>query len=286
MGEAGGVNLYNFVFNNTNDCIDPLGDVVVLVHGVNTDAAWFSTAEKGLKAYWNSTGQNIQEIIPFKWGDTSTSFGLSRKQGGQPNYATDSVAGMRDSNRKYMMVSVDRLKRILNLLNSIKEKEKSCEPISIIAHSQGTIISLAALQGGSKVDTFIMMGSPLDVLPFNSETNDLLKALAQIRGKTYNYWSPNDEWAWFKGGIGAKGNEIAKIQELGWITNRKFAPDETIGKYKLPHDKPFDEYNHSDYMLSADFFTNIHGPDLAPAPDIIISKNPGINQIKAMGSIW
>jgi len=120
LAEAGSLNLFNFNLNNPNDYIDPFGDVVVLVHGVSTDAAWFNRAEKGLNAYWNASGQNIQEIIRFKWGDSAAFLGADRKQGGQPNYATDSVAGMNESNRKYMIASVERLKRVLKYLNDIK----------------------------------------------------------------------------------------------------------------------------------------------------------------------
>ena len=269
----------------------PFGLAVVLIHGVNTDAAWFKTAEQGLKAYWKKNNQPEQAIIHFKWGDPGTMFGLSRKQGGHPHYATQSVKEMSSSGalskeRGYMLTSVTRLKNLLNLLNTVAKREGSKEPITIIAHSQGTIISLGALQQGAKIDNLIMMGSPLDVLPFNKKKNDLLKAKSSIRGSVFNYWSSKDEWAWIKGGIGAYGSDVGKIKELRWITHREFGPGKSILGYKLPSVKPFDEYDHSDYMLRAAFFQNIHGKDVAPAPDTKLSTSTQIQTLKKLAETW
>jgi len=140
-----------------------MGTVVILIHGVNTEAGWFKSAEDGLNEYWDKSGQPRQAVIGFAWGDPIAARGFAAKQGGQPNYATDSVAGMnsRVKDRSYMLNARDRLRSLISSLNRIGQQEKSCEPITVIAHSQGTIITLAALQQGAEIDNFIMMGSPL-----------------------------------------------------------------------------------------------------------------------------
>lgn len=133
---------------------------------------------------------------------------------------------------------------------------------------------------GSKtqLDTFIMMGSPLDVWPIESN-DDLDKLKPQIRGKTFNYWSTGDEWAYRKGGIGCYGGDLAKNAKYTWITNREFAPGRVIHGYALPsRASKFHEFDHSDYMERTEFFAWIHGVDIqSKAPyDLLLSSIPEI----------
>ncbi|MFA6294713.1 MAG: RHS repeat-associated core domain-containing protein, partial [Victivallales bacterium] len=287
LGESGGLNLYAYCNNDPVNGMDYLGTVVILIHGVNTEADWFQLADKGFDDYWNNNNMQKQAVIHFKWGDTGTLAGTSRKQGGHPNYATDSVTGMYSSGyfskeRNYMERSVERLKYLIDTLNQIRDKEKSNEPITVIAHSQGSIITLGALQKGANIDNLIIMGSPLDIFPLNPKNNDLIKAKSNIRGKTYNYWSVKDEWAWAKGGIGAYGNDVGKIKELSWITNREFAPNAIVNGYTLPDTK----YQHSSYMMEHDFFENIHAKDLPMSADFKLSNSPRIKFLKTSAEEW
>jgi len=269
-----GMSMYLGYFGS--DGVDPFGLVVILIHGVNTDAKWFSRAETGLKAFWKKAGLKEQAIVEFSWGDDCSNFGFSRKQGGQPNYATDSVEGIKSTspNREYMVQGAKRMGYILNKLNSAKASSSSKEPIDVIAHSQGTILTLAALHAGSTLDNFIMQGSPLDV--WNGgliKDNDLIKAKPNIRGNVFNYWSKGDEWAYQKGGIGAHGNALAQESAMGWITNREFMPGGVINGYTLPATGNYEEFDHSEYMDKADFFENIHGKDLGVAFDLKLTEN-------------
>ena len=134
-----------------------------------------------------------------------------------------------------------------------------------------------------------MMGSPLDIWPYDKANNDLLKAKSGIRGETFNYWLPDDEWAWQKGGIGAYGNDLHKIKDLNWIQNRKFGPGNTnltIHGYSLPSTGEFAEYDHSDYMAKAEFFARIHGVDLGSPADDKISKDSGIETLRNIAKNW
>ena len=283
IGEEGGVNEYLIAGNSLNNQIDHLGLVVLLVHGVNTNAAWFDLAKQGLK-----DAGCPQEVIYFRWYDDAAFWGYKRKGGGQPNYATDNVKDMNSTtlNRSYMLRAVARLKNILNSLNKVKKKLSSKEPINVIAHSQGTIITIAALQQGAKIDNFIMMGSPLDIWENdNNGTNDLTEAQSSIAGKTFNYWSAGDEWAYFKGGIGARGDELGKKAGMSWIVNREFAPGAKIHGYILPSTGEYDEYDHSDYMGKKDFFEKIHFYDIAPASDNLLSNDPIIDRLKKAANI-
>ena len=145
---AGDANLARYVGNMPTNAVDPSGTVIVLIHGVNTDAAWFADAKSGLADYRKAAKSAFsEEIIEFKWGDPGTWGSLGRKQGGHPNYATDNVAdldstGWMSKERQYMGDTVKRLKIVLDGLNRIKQNTGAKESISVIAHSQGTILTL------------------------------------------------------------------------------------------------------------------------------------------------
>ena len=89
IGEEGGINEYLIAGNSLNNQIDHLGLVVLLVHGVNTNAAWFDLAKQGLK-----DAGCPQEVIYFRWYDDAAFWGYKCKGGGRPNYATDNVKDM------------------------------------------------------------------------------------------------------------------------------------------------------------------------------------------------
>jgi hypothetical protein len=80
-------------------------------------------------------------------------------------------------------------------------------PITIVSHSQGTIITLAALQDGARVTNWILMGSPLDKESISVAENNthLGRAAANVSNLVLNLWSPEDGIAGLKGGIGSFG---------------------------------------------------------------------------------
>ena len=88
------------------------------------------------------------------------------------------------------------------------------EPISVIAHSQGTIITLGALANGAKLNNFVALGSPLDAEHGVIDVSNAGPNVDQI----YNYWSSHDGWASLKGGGQAWEPSYSTG---GWIRDKK-----------------------------------------------------------------
>ena len=129
-------NRYEYAVSSPVSGFDPSGLVVILVHGVNTEARWYDVAKQGLSAHWKATKECPQEIIEFKWGQVIEAgpHGPARRiQGGAVYNATDSIAGM--SKHPYMINAVNRLRSIIKELDQVYEGSNKCEPINIIAHS-------------------------------------------------------------------------------------------------------------------------------------------------------
>ncbi len=226
-------------------------NINILVHGVNTDAAWFSLVEQAL---W---GMTMYTVVPFTWGDYE-----NRKQGGYPNYAADEVIQLFENptfgyDRIYQGHSAVRLKELID------ECRKHRVQVNVIAHSNGTLLTAAALLLGAVLDNFIIMGSPLDCDNTRSQ-NELAKAIKSVTGKVINFWSPQDEWAHLKGGIGAFGDNSTYTSKNPRIQNVKFSPGATIkgvriiatGKTVITsgYGTPavvLPDFGHSDYMLKA-----------------------------------
>ncbi|MGB3562699.1 MAG: RHS repeat-associated core domain-containing protein, partial [Thermoanaerobaculia bacterium] len=269
LGYVDGPSSYQFALNSPFGNRDPTGTVTILIHGVHSTGSWFGRADVGLRVYEKDTGTGHQEVIHFTWGDPDVNG--KPHQGGSLKNATSSVdemylSGHLKFDRSYMTTAVDRLVDILNRLNEEKTRLGSTEPINIIAHSQGSIIALAALARGGEVDNIVIMGSPLNIWrPYDH--SDLTNAQGSIRGQLFNYWSKGDEMAMLKSGIGRHGNRLAKEPGLEWVVNRQFGPGQDIHGYRLPSDDEFDEYDHSDYMALAAFFANIHSRDIEQLGD-------------------
>ncbi len=97
-------------------------------------------------------------------------------------------------------------------------------PITILSHSQGTVITLAALQEGMVVDNWILMGSPLNQTAVAAgllNTNFYLAAL-NVRGTILNLWSMEDGTvSGLKCGIGGwcLGREVQMLLILAFTNN-------------------------------------------------------------------
>jgi hypothetical protein len=221
----------------------------ILVHGVNTDAAWFGLVEKAM------TAKSAYVVLPFSWGDYE-----NRKQGGHPNYAADEVIqlfknGAFSYDRIYQGHSAVRLKELIDACRKLVPQ------VNVIAHSNGTLLTAAALLLGARLDNYVMMGSPLDCDNSRSQ-KELSTALENVSGKVYNFWSPKDEWAQLKGGIGAFGNNSTYRSANPGINNIEFVPGSQLQGVKIvatgkdvirggPGRPPLvlPNFGHSDYML-------------------------------------
>jgi hypothetical protein len=225
-----------------------LRNVTILVHGVNTDAAWFKLVEDEMANFQDGIDMKDKSaenklrygIIPFTWGDYE-----NQKQGGLPNYAVDEIQQMFENplmgyDRIYQGHAAVRLKELID------EARKLNVQVNVIAHSNGTLITCGALLLGSNIDNFIIMGSPLDCDNETSQ-NQLSRAVKHVKQTVTNFWSAGDEWAWLKGGIGAFGNNTYYKEKNPSILNVQFYKGAVIQKVKITED----EVDHSDYMISA-----------------------------------
>ncbi|MCC6552124.1 MAG: LysM peptidoglycan-binding domain-containing protein [Polyangiaceae bacterium] len=221
--------------------------VTILVHGVNTDAGWFNLVENEMKKYQDIievTEGDVEYhrryvIVPFSWGDYT-----SQKQGGLPNYAVDEVRQMFENpwvgyDRIYQGHAAVRLKEV------IEEAKKLGVQVNVIAHSNGTLETCGALLLGASLDNFVLMGSPLDCDNDRSQA-ELARATGKVSGTVTSFWSPGDEWAYFKGGIGAFGDNATYKAKNGHIKNVKFEKGAVIEGVTIKED----EVDHSDYMVS------------------------------------
>jgi hypothetical protein len=227
---------------------EKLRSITILVHGVNTDAAWFKLVDTEMKKYQDvievpGGGGNIEYklkylIIPFSWGDYE-----NQKQGGYFNYAVDEVHQMFENpwvgyDRIYQGHSAVRLKELIDECNKLGVQ------VNVIAHSNGTLETCGAMLLGCSIDNFIMMGSPLDCDNEKSQA-ELKSATANVRSKVINFWSPGDKVAGLKGGIGRFGENAYFRKQNGHIGLVKFDEDEVIRTVKIKA-----SIGHSDYMLA------------------------------------
>jgi pimeloyl-ACP methyl ester carboxylesterase len=95
--------------------------------------------------------------------------------------------------------------------------------VDVIAHSQGTLITLAALEQGADVDNLVFLGSPL--IYTGERQEDVIPALPHVRGVLYNYYAPDDLAVRFMGGG-------MLCEPRGWPT--KDLPGEKVVQVRLP----------------------------------------------------
>jgi len=168
--------------------------VVVLIHGVWSGPQTYQDFKNKI---WEKELKPGTWLIEMNWA-----------QGEEfPTHASDSVGGR--ANSVYGMsddawVGVAKLKDVVAQVRYLLGFDV---PITILSHSQGTIITLAALQEGMKVDNWILMGSPLDkgIVRDGEHNTKLGVAARNVSGKVVNLWSNDDGTAWLKGGIGEDG---------------------------------------------------------------------------------
>ncbi len=226
-----------------------LRSVTILVHGVNTTAPWYALIEgeidehqDGIFVGDDGLEHNIRYgVIPFSWGDYSSQY-----QGGNPIYAVDEVRQMFQNSwaplddRIYQGHGAVRLKELID-----KVRELGAVQINVIAHSNGTALTCGALMLGASLDNVIFMGSPLDADANRTQT-EIQRSVARITGKLYNFWSSGDEWAFFKGGIGADGNNATFRARNPSVVGVQFYRGAVIQGLRITER----ETDHGDYMLA------------------------------------
>jgi len=222
----GGMNLYEYVGGMAVGAVDANGWFTIYVHGVKTGGtSQYETFRK--EAYKSVSGKGPKHAaIDLVWAqkDGKTWYNPLR-------YASDSIGKRKkytegNSMWSYGMAGlqwagVDKLKKTVKELRAIIASDPCLkgETINIVAHSQGTLVTLAALQEGMVVDNVIFMGSPMDKEIVEDATHNTdIAAGAKNATSLVNLWSTSDDAVRPKGGIGGYGlpkNKIAgKISDV------------------------------------------------------------------------
>ena len=178
---------------------DQKTSVVILVHGIMVGGEKISGSYSRFNEIAKKEFPNTA-IIEFSWGGT-----FEDTDG--PQNGSDGVG-----NRKNVFVGlssqawegVDKLKKIVKDTRDALDGQVK---ITVVSHSQGTVLTLAALQEGMRVDNWILMGSPLDEEIVIKSENDTHfdEGCKNVANVVVNFSSTNDSVARAKGGVGCHG---------------------------------------------------------------------------------
>jgi hypothetical protein len=176
----------------------PAGRVTIVVHGVNDDGATLSGRFKNALVR-SPYGDSRQEVYLFRWTQPdgrppdlrqarNSLLGIAAPRPGDPN--ADAV---------YQVEEARRLKDFLAGARSLYREYDVDGRIDVVAHSQGSLITLKALELGSDADDVVFLGSPL--LYTGDRQEDVIAALPHVRGVLYNYYTPSDLAVRYMGGL-------------------------------------------------------------------------------------
>jgi pimeloyl-ACP methyl ester carboxylesterase len=168
---------------------------------------------------WAPTTEQARKGTPYENPTTNASDNIGDR-------ATASSGWYKSGMSIQQWQGVDKLRRVVDDLRTLIQTDPalSGEEINIVAHSQGTLITLAALQEGLRVDNVIFMGSPMDQGIVQSRTDNTDWTLAVPNaGHISNFWSRSDDTAGYKGGIGAVGLPANTIGISGRTTDHQLS---------------------------------------------------------------
>lgn len=257
-GFVDGANLYQYGNGDPASGLDPDGNVVILLHGVNPDD-WYQRFTKQLQEGFAASGSGQQDVLGFDWGK-------------------DVVIDATDQYRDMSKYAHEAAKRLAKLVAALRElyREFGCadEPINVIAHSQGAMVTMNALAlEQMKLSNFVLLGSPMDVDDYYSMAE--ANGMAASVGKVHRYWSEEDGATFWKGGnvrwpksatvyIWTKGaSEYANVPRTLRLS-KNIAQHELVG------------LDHSDFMN----YGRIYARDLGvkSKSDCCTSKNPAFTE--------
>lgn len=176
----------------------PVRSVVIFVHGVNSGPGnydgWIKNAAKILP---NGVWPEDVLIVRFDWGkidgkEGSTIIGNRADTGTFNGYTHGMGPHPWDASAK-----------LRNIVGKIRYAFGFQVPITIVSHSQGTVITLAALQEGMGIDNWVLMGSSLSqqAIANGDDFTNLGFASGNVFGKIVNYYSSDDYVELFDPGI-------------------------------------------------------------------------------------
>lgn len=177
----------------------PVRSVFIVMHGVSNDVVnRFEGFLAGMRKRFPKEMAHVL-VVPLFWGCDLL---------GQ---ATDNVGSrwaQLSGPSERAWAGVAKLKDTVGRIRHAFAVQGRQIPITVVAHSNGTVITVAALQEALELDNVVMLGSPLDVDNVRDATNVTRLALAasRVRGKLIHCWSPGDWVAGsLKGGTGSYG---------------------------------------------------------------------------------
>jgi RHS repeat-associated protein len=187
LGLEADSNPNRYAGNEPTDATDPSGEITILLHGIRDKGTkWMQSVANGIYSSWVSHNLadkdnpvDLQICLGFTWA--------GKGAGGKPSLIaakSSTRATMRNSAGK---AAVALLKTFVNDLRGILPKG---EPINILAHSQGTMVTLAALQQGMKIDNAVFLNSCCSI---EGAKNEFDKAFPNVTGKITHYWSKRDK---------------------------------------------------------------------------------------------
>lgn len=165
--------------------------VVVLVHGVSSGPPTYERFKARIGAELPGTA-----LIELNWGKDGC-FHASGSIGERANFAV----GM--DNKAW-----DGVAKLKDVVAQCRAFLGPDVPITMLCHSQGAVIAVAALQEGLRVDNLVMMGSCLgyESVRTGARNTRLGAAARNVSGVVVNLWSRSDQTAQvYKRGIGGFG---------------------------------------------------------------------------------
>jgi RHS repeat-associated protein len=198
--EAGDTNLYRYVGNSPQMALDPSGHIIIYVHGIRDDSfSWALSLHDGINAAWadNPTSKPAQDRFVLNWKGPVKPIDIfkdllptiaDRQRPKQSPTLTDAKNSLEQT-----LNDTETKRAVEDLISAVKQIRdnfpKDCkEPINIVAHSQGTLVTLAALDQGMKVDNVILLNSPLHI---DTEKAKLSRAVKNA-DKVVHFWSKDD----------------------------------------------------------------------------------------------
>jgi hypothetical protein len=167
----------------------PAGHVTVIVHGVNDDGKGWSLRVKDALLAAAPEGKR-QEVYLFRW---------TRPDGGRPllAHARKSLQAIEEKypehpeyEAAYQVEVARRLNAFLAGARALQAEYGVDGRINVLAHSQGSLLTLKALELGAEADNVAFLGSPLTYT--GERQDDVVAALPHVRGVLYNYYTPSD----------------------------------------------------------------------------------------------
>ena len=179
------------------------------------------------------------------------------------------------------------------------------EPINIVSHSQGTLVTLASLSVKSplkakngnvqKVDNVILMNSPIDI-----RTGALqIQGVAQFAGSIRNYWDPTDRLVRLVNGSNLddpefKNNAIRNFEQIGGLggkldpaTQAKFGATGKSAQVAIEFATGTDKWNHSRSLNAQDAYSEyakwLQSPQQKVGHDALVAKK--VDAVMALENI-